>query len=404
MSFFGQTPKVIVDDAKIRELLTRGVERIYPSMEFLEKRLQSGERLTVYLGIDPTGPTLHIGHVIPLLKLRQFQELGHRVIILIGGFTAQIGDPTDKLAARQPLTPEQIAKNARNYKKFIGKILDLKSANICFLDNQVWSNKLKPVDVLKIASYFTASQLLERDMFQERLKHGKEVHANELLYPVFQAYDAVAMNVDIQVGGNDQTFNMLAGRTLMRKMKNKEKFVVAMKLLVDHSGKKMGKTVGNMVTMEDVPSEMFGKIMSWPDSMIISGFELCTLVPVPEIEEMKKRLERGANPKDLKLKLAEAVVSLLHGEGAAKKAHAGFEAAFSEGKPEEFTPISLQEDTLSDQMILKGFISSKSDLRRLIAEGAVTNLDSGEKMGEDFLKAAPPGKYRIGKHRFVNIR
>lgn len=404
MLFGTHKSKVIVDDAKIRELLTRGVERVYPNAEALERELKSGRRLLLYFGIDPTGATLHLGHAVNLLKVRAFQELGHVVIILYGGFTAQIGDPTDKLAARQPLTPEQIKRNAATYKKSIGKILNLDSANIRFLDNEEWSNKLKPADMIRLASKFTVSQLLERDMFQERLKRGKEIHLHEFLYPVFQAYDAVTMDVDIQIGGTDQTFNMLAGRTLMRKLKNKEKFVVTMKMLADPSGKKMGKTERNMIAFSDPPSECFGKIMSWPDSVIVSGFELCTAVPLPEVQEIRKKLESGTNPKEMKLTLAEAVVSLLHGDTEAKKARAAFHTAFTEGKPEEFIDIVLSGKWVGDALVAERLVGSKGELRRLIADGAIVNLETQEKVGEEFLKATPAGKYRIGKHRFIKFR
>ena len=404
MSFFRKTQKVLVDDAKIRELLIRGVGRIYPSKEALEAKLKAGERLSIYYGIDPTGDTLHLGHALNLLKLRMFQDLGHEVIILYGGFTAQIGDPTDKLAARQPLTPERIKKNAVNYKKLVGKILDLKKDNIRFLDNQVWSNKLKPVDMLNIASYFTTSQLLERDMFQERLKRGKEVHANELLYPVFQAYDAVTMGVDIQIGGNDQTFNMLAGRTLMRKMKNKEKFVIAMRLLVDPSGKKMGKTEDNMVTLEDTPADIYGKVMSWSDAMILPGFELCTAISLTEITLVKQRLEDGENPKELKMRLAREIVALCHGGEKSKEAEESFVKTFQEKKPQEFVDIHLAGQTISDVLVAKEVVSSKGELRRLIGEGAITNLDTNQKVVETFLTNPQAGKYRIGKHRFIEIK
>src|SRR3989344_809647 len=259
------------NETKIKELLTRGVSAVYPTKDFLEEKLKSGKKLTIYFGIDPTAPTLHLGSAVSLLKLRGFQDLGHDVIILYGGFTARIGDPTDKLAARQPLSGEQIKKNLANYKKLIGKILDLKAANIRFLDNEKWSNKLKPADLLDLTSKFTVAQLLERDMFQERIKQGKEIHLHEFFYPLFQASDAVTMDVDIQIGGNDQTFNMLAGRTLMRKMKNKEQAVIVMKLLVDSAGKKMGKTEGNMAALNESADQMFGKIMSWTDGMIIPG-------------------------------------------------------------------------------------------------------------------------------------
>ena len=402
---FAKTQKMIVADTDIQELLTRGVERIYPSQEALEARLKSGDMLSIYYGIDPTGNTLHLGHALNLLKLRMFQNLGHEIIILYGGFTAQIGDPTDKLAARQPLASEQIKKNAANYKKLIGKILDLKKTNVRFLNNEQWSNKLKPKDVLNLAAHFTVSQLLERDMFQERLKHGKEVRANELLYPVFQAYDAVIMDVDIQIGGNDQTFNMLAGRTLMRKMKNKEKFVMAMKLLVDpSSGKKMGKTEGNMVTLEDAPTDIYGKVMSWPDAMILPGFELCTLVPVAEIVSVRQKLEAGANPKESKMRLAREIVALCHSEEKVRKAEESFVKTFQEGKPQEFIEVRLSGQSVSDALIEKDVIASKSELRRLLGEGAVINLDGGAKMGEDFLNVEVAGRYRIGKRRFVRIQ
>ena len=221
---------IITDKNKIEEVLMRGVENVYPSREALEKVLLSGKKLRIYNGIDPTGK-LHIGHGVVLKKLRQFQDLGHEVIVLIGDFTARIGDPTGKSAARKKLAKAQVEKNAANYKKLIGKILDLnKKPFVRFLHNEKWTNKLKPEDMLELASYFTVSRLLERDMFQNRLKAGKEIYVHEFLYPIFQAYDSVTMDIDLEIGGNDQTFNMLAGRTLMRKTKNKEKFVLTTKL------------------------------------------------------------------------------------------------------------------------------------------------------------------------------
>ncbi|HQK64093.1 MAG TPA: tyrosine--tRNA ligase, partial [Candidatus Staskawiczbacteria bacterium] len=208
-------------EQKINEVLARGVENIYPSREDLEKVLASGKKLRIYLGIDPTG-RLHIGHAGPLIKLRQLQDLGHEIIVLIGDFTATIGDPTGKYKTRKPLTRKEVLDNAKNYKKLVGKILDLKKTK--FLYNGTWTNKLKPADLLSIASHFTVARLLERDMFQERIKAGDDITVQEFMYPILQAYDSVAMDVDMEIGGNDQTFNMLAGRNLMKKMKNKEKF------------------------------------------------------------------------------------------------------------------------------------------------------------------------------------
>ncbi|MDO8623936.1 MAG: tyrosine--tRNA ligase [bacterium] len=406
MSFFKKTSHVSTDAVQIQELITRGVERVFPSGEFLEKKLKSGERLTIYHGIDPTGKTLHIGHAVPLLKLAQFQKLGHRIILLVGDFTARIGDPTDKMAARVPLTEEQVRENAKEYKKQAGSIIAFGGANPAVLRyNSEWLKKLSAADTYKLLSEVTYAQTIKRDMFQKRLAEGRDLFLHEFLYPILQGYDSVALDVDGEVGGNDQTFNMLMGRDLMKRMRQKEKFVIAVKLLVDAEGKKMGKTEGNMVSFLDSPADCFGKIMSWPDGMILTGLELCTLIPTSDIETMKRQLEEGTNPKEVKMKLAEAVVSLLHGEAEAKKARTGFNAAFTEGKPEEFLEISVSETiTVGEALVVQKVVESKSDLRRLIGEKAVTNLGTGEKMGEDFLKTAPAGKYRIGKHRFIEIK
>ncbi|MDP2812809.1 MAG: tyrosine--tRNA ligase, partial [bacterium] len=274
-------PKISTDSQKIQELLSRGVENIYPNKEFLEKALKSGKRLSLYLGIDPTGPTLHIGHIIPMEKLRQFQELGHKIILLIGDFTGMVGDPTDKTATRKVLSREQVLKNAKDYKKQAATILDFKGTNKVELKyNSAWHKKTNFSEVMKLSSNFTVQQLLERDMFQERIKAEKPIHLHEFMYPVLQAYDSVAMDVDGEVGGNDQTFNMLSGRTLMKLMTGKEKFVITTKLLVDPSGKKMGKTEGNMLALNDSAKDMFGKVMSWTDGMIVEAYELCTRLPM----------------------------------------------------------------------------------------------------------------------------
>lgn len=392
-------------ESKIKDLLVRGVSAIYPTKEFLEDKLRNGNKLSIYLGIDPTAPTLHFGHSIVLLKLRQFQDLGHNVIILYGGFTAQIGDPTDRSSLRQPLLVEQIKKNSSNYKKFIGKILDLKKTNIKFLNNEKWSNKLKPVDMLNLASQFTVAQLLERDMFQERIKQGKEIHLHEFLYPVFQAYDAVTMNVDIQIGGNDQTFNMLAGRTLMRKLKNKEQAVISMKLLTDSSGKKMGKTEGNMVSLNETADQMFGKIMSWTDSMIVSGLELCTTLPMREIEAIKIKLGSGMNPRDAKLILAEEIVKIYHGKTKAIAEKKNFLNIFSKKEiPSDIIEIKVKRgERLVDILILAKTVSSKSEFHRLVEEGAVREISSENKITDSRIIINKNLTLKIGKHRFIKI-
>lgn len=401
MSFFSKTPTVSADDARIRELLTRGVERIYPSAEFLEKRLKSGERLSLYLGIDPTGPSLHIGHLIPLLKLRQFQELGHTVILLIGDFTCMIGDPTDKNAARKQLSREDVLANAQLYKEQAGRIIRFEGENSAKLrHNSEWLGKLSFAEGLTLCSQMTYTQAIKRDMFQKRISEGKDIFLHELLYPLLQGYDSVVMAVDGEVGGNDQTFNMLAGRDLMKKLKNKEKFVISMKLLTDPTGKKMGKTVGDMVAFSDTPNDCFGKIMSWPDSMILSGFELCTTLPLEKVEEIK----RVINPKEQKMELAYWIVRMLYDREHAVAARDNFTLTFSERRiPENVKTVRATEYQLLIEVFqTHGIISSKSEFRRLAEEGAITRRETGEKVTEDIFPAKT-GTYRIGKHRFLKI-
>ena len=358
------------DEKKINELLTRGVEAIYPSRPELEKVLRSGKKLRLYHGIDPTGPTLHLGHLVQLLKLRQFQDLNHEVIILIGDFTATIGDPSDQNSARKILTRQQVLKNSKDYKSQIYKILDQKK--VIFRYNSEWLDKLKFEDLIKLSSQFTAQQTLARSMFKKRMAEGKDLYINEFLYPVFQAYDSVVLDVDLEIGGNDQMFNMLAGRTLMKKTKNKEKFVLTTKLLEDPTGKKMGKTTGNMVRLADQPTEVYGKIMSWPDSLILTGFELITQVPLAEINQLKADLAGGRNPKLLKMLLAYELIQLYWGKSAAIKAEESFKQVFEEKlNPDEIKIVHAKSKNIIDVLEETKLASSKSEARRLISQGGI---------------------------------
>jgi len=395
-----------INPKKIKELLTRGVENIYPNRKALEKVLKSGKKLRVYTGIDPTGK-LHLGHFVVLRKLRQFQDLGHETIILIGDFTATIGDPTDKYATRKILTREQVLAYAKNYKKQIGKILDLNKSNVRFLHNEEWTNKLKPIDMLALASKFTVARLLERDMFQRRIKAGRDIHVHEFLYPIFQAYDSVTMDVDLEVGGNDQTFNMLAGRTLMKKMKNKEKFVLTTKLLVDPEGKKMGKTEGNIVSLDEKPEEMYGKIMSWPDSLIVLAFELCTDLPMNEIKQISAQIEKKElNPRDAKTKLAREIVTSYHTEKAALEAEKEFNRIFKEKKiPTKIPEIRIRKKKIAllDLLLKTKLALSKSEAKRLVLQKGV-RIDS--QIQEDWQKVIEIKKgqiVQVGKRKFVKI-
>jgi tyrosyl-tRNA synthetase len=396
--------KIITDEKKIDEITNRGVENVYPNKDVFKKTLMSGKKIRLYYGIDPTGSTLHLGHLVQLLKLRKFQDLGHEVIILIGDFTAQIGDPTDKQAARKSLSHQQVLKNAKGYKKQISKILNLKKSNVRFVHNEKWTNKLTPEDMLELASHFTVSNLLARSMFQERIKAGREVYVHEFLYPIFQAYDAVTMDVDLQVGGNDQMFNMLAGRDLMKKKKNKEMFVLTTKLLIDPAGKKMGKTENNMVALSDNEEEMYGKIMSWSDDLIMPGLELCTNMPTFEIEKIATQLAEGMNPRDLKMRLAREITAIYHGEKKAKEAGENWNNVFSKKEiPTDIENISVKNGALLVEVLVnKKIISSKSDFRRLVDEHAITNLNTNEKISS-YTANAEAGVYRIGKKRFCKI-
>ncbi|MDO8474102.1 MAG: tyrosine--tRNA ligase [bacterium] len=391
---------------QIEEVLTRGVERIYPSRNALESILRAGKKLRIYHGIDPTGK-LHIGHMVSLRKLRQLQDLGHEIIVLIGDFTAMIGDPTGKGMTRKPLTREQVLANARSYKKQVGKILDLRKSNVRFLRNEQWTNKLKPKDLLELASNFTVARLLERDMFQDRIKAGKDIHVHEFLYPIFQAYDSVAMDVDLEVGGNDQTFNMLAGRTLLRRIKNKEKFVLALKLLTDSSGKKMGKSEGNLVALNEKPGEMYGKIMAWPDERIILGLEILTDVSQKEIDEIKQQIKsKKLNPREAKARLAREVVTACHSFRAASLAEKEFNRVFREGlQPEEMPGVVFREKELPVLDLLCGakLASSKSNARRLIEQGGV-RIDGRVLKDTKTLVSIRKGMViQVGKRRYAKV-
>jgi tyrosyl-tRNA synthetase len=369
------TPKIITDEAIIDNILSRGVEAIYPDRLSLKKLLLSGRPLRLYCGYDPTAPTLHIGHGITIRKLAKFQSLGHHVIFLFGDFTAQIGDPTDKLAARQPLTPQQIKKNLKGWKQQIKNIIDIDRIDFQF--NSRWLGKLKFADLIKISSYFTAQQIAAREMFKQRMAQGKDLYFHEFLYPLMQAYDSVALDVDLEIGGNDQMFNMLAGRDLMKKMLSKEKFVLTTKLLEDSSGKKMGKSEGNMITLVDKPEEMYGKIMSWPDELILPAWEILTDVSDKTLLEIKNQLaSKGINPRDIKMKLAKEVVEVYQGQSAALSAEASFKRVFQEKqKPLEIPKVVIADQNgqlgILDLFVKAGLAASNSEARRLIKEKAL---------------------------------
>lgn len=392
----------------INELLTRGVEKIIKREE-LEAKLQKGEKIRLYLGVDPSSSVIHLGHSIALRKMRDLRDLGHEVILLIGDFTGMIGDPTDRKAARKPLTREEVLKNAETYKQQVAKILDFKTKTnpIRLLSNSQWLDKLTFRDVIKLAQLLSVQRLLERDMFQERIKAGKEIFLSEFLYPLMQAYDSIAMDVDMEVGGSDQMFNMLVGRDLMQKVKGKNKVVMTFELLEGTDGRKMSKSFNNTIGLTEEPKEMFGKIMSLKDELIIRYFTLVTDVPIAEVRQMEKDLKADkVNPKDLKVRLGKELVTMYHNAQTADQMASEFEQVFSKKQLPKDLPskkLTKKKYLLPELLTELKLVSSKSEARRLTEQGGVKidNQKITDWKQEVTLKDGQV--IQVGKRKFIKI-
>ena len=402
--------KTNTDPTLIEELLTRSVDTVYPARDVLREQLTSGKRLTVYMGIDPTADYVHLGHSTNYLILERFHKLGHRIIVLVGDFTAMIGDPTDKLSARVKLTPEEIQKNLATFKQQIGKILPFDDAEnpIEFRFNSEWLKALDFEKLAELASSFTVQQMLERDMFERRIKEQKPLYVHEFFYPLMQGYDSVALDVDLEIGGTDQTFNMLAGRTLVKRYLDREKFVVSTTLLENPATgeKMMSKSKGTGIGLNEGPDEMFGKVMALPDEGIVQVYLDCTRLPLSAVEEKYARINAGENPKELKLELGEEIVRMYHGEEAATAARASWIKTFSEkAMPDVIPSYSVAAGTkLIDALVEHALATSKTDVRRLVENGAVTDLDTNEKIGDAMLAIETTLTLKIGKHRFARLQ
>ncbi|MBN2096564.1 tyrosine--tRNA ligase [Candidatus Peregrinibacteria bacterium] len=386
----------------IEQLLTRGVQDVVPRKGLMEK-LRKGDKLRVYLGIDPTSTTISLGNAVPLRKLRDFQNAGHEVIFLVGSFTALIGDTSDKDAMRKPLTPEEIEHNFHTYKEQASKILDFSKAKIMY--NGDWLSKLSFTNIVELAQQFTVQQMIERDMYQKRLQGNKPIGLHEFLYPLMQGYDSVHMEVDLEIGGNDQLFNMLAGRTLLKTYKNKEKFVLTTPLIEGTDGRKMSKSYGNTIDIMDPPKEMYGKVMSMADEMIIKYFLLCTDVPVKEVDEIDQSLKAGENPRDAKMRLAREIVALYHSKEAGDLAEEEFINIFKKGGlPDEIPTFKLNGDrNIIDLLELCNLVESRAEAKRLIQQGGV-KVDN-EKV-DDPNATIHLGKgmvIQVGKRKFAKI-
>ena len=392
--------KIITDENKIGELLSRGVEEIVVKDEF-KNTLLSGKQLRVKLGIDPTGPKIHLGRAIPLRKLREFQKLGHQIVFIVGDFTAQVGDASDKSNKRPMLTKAEIDENLKDYKNQVSKILDISKTE--FVHNSDWLSKLSFEELIKLSECFTVQQMLARRNFKERFEAEKEISLREFLYPIMQGYDSVAIKADVEIGGFDQLFNLKAGRVLQDYYGMPKQTILTTTMLEGTDGNKMSTSQGNIISIVDEPFDMFGKIMSLRDELIIKYFMLCTDVSLKEIEKLEKEMKKGANPRDIKIKLASEIVTLYHNEKSATLAKNSFIETFQKGgTPEDVKEYLVKkEEELGTVFVREGIVASKTEWRRLVDAGAISDKDDKTIINPKELVSE--NVFKIGKKRFAKI-
>ena len=394
------------------DIIRRGTDEIIPEEELvkkLERSIKEKKPLRIKEGFDPTAPDIHLGHMVSIRKLRQFQQLGHQVIFLIGDFTGMIGDPTGRNEMRKHMTKEEVLKNAETYKEQIFKVLDPEKTIIDF--NSRWHSKLLFEDVLVLTSKYTVARMLERDDFKKRMKACKPISIMEFLYPLVQAYDSVALKADVELGGTDQKFNLLVGRDIMSEYGLEPQVILTMPLLVGLDGiEKMSKSLGNYIGINEPPNEMFGKTMSIPDNLIYTYFELATDVPNEELTQIKKQLEDPrVNPRDLKARLAFEIMKIYHGEQAAQSAREEFERVFSQKQlPDDMPEFVLNKSEgkiwIVRLMASAGLVKTNAEARRLIQQGAVS-ID-GQKISDVNLEIEPKEDFvlKAGKRRFLKVK
>ena len=388
-------------------LIKRGADEILVEAELVEK-LKKNKPLRIKAGFDPTAPDLHLGHTVLINKLRQFQDLGHEVLFLIGDFTGMIGDPTGKSATRPPLTRDDVIENARSYEQQIFKILDPEKTLVMF--NSSWMNEMNPADLIQLAAKHTVARMLERDDFSKRYKSGQPIAIHEFLYPLIQGYDSVAMKADIELGGTDQKFNLLVGRELQKHYGQDPQVVLTMPILEGLDGvQKMSKSLNNYIGIDEAPDEMFGKIMSISDELMWRYFELLSFLPEEDIEKFKQDIEEGINPRDIKFILGEELVARFHSLNEAIQARENFIARFQKGAmPDEIPEVTLSagEDGLPVANLLKdaGLVSSTSEAMRMLKQGAV-KVDS-EKFTDKNARFSTGDEhiFQVGKRRFAKVK
>ena len=388
------------------EIIQRGADEILVEKELVAK-LKEGRPLKIKAGFDPTAPDLHLGHTVLINKLRQFQDLGHEILFLIGDFTGMIGDPTGKSATRPPLTQEDVEQNSKTYQQQIFKILDKDKTHVMF--NSHWMGYMTSVDMIKLAASSTVARMLERDDFSKRYKNGQSIAIHEFLYPLIQGYDSVAMEADVELGGTDQKFNLLMGRQLQEHHGQKPQCVLTMPILEGLDGvQKMSKSLNNYIGIADEPKDMFGKIMSISDDLMWRYFELLSFRPMSEIETFKQEMKDGKNPRDIKFLLAEEIIARFHSEAEATAAREGFIAQFAKNKiPDDIPELSFDapDDGYPIANLLKdaGLCGSTSDAMRMIQQGAA-KID-GEKVADKSVKisSGTNGVFQVGKRKFARL-
>lgn len=388
-------------DSKIYDLLTRGVDEII-DRKHLEERLASGQKLRIKLGIDPTSPNIHIGRAVVLWKMRAFQDLGHQVVFIVGDFTGQIGDTSDKDSERPMLTEEQVKLNLQNYFKQALKILDKTKTEKFY--NSKWLKKLGFMDITKMANAFGLHEFASRELIKKRMDAGKRVSLRELLYPIMQGYDSVAVKADVELGGTDQRFNLLAGRTIQPLYGQEPQDIFIMQLMEGTDGRKMSSSWGNVINITDEPNDMFGKVMSVDDKLIVKYFTLATHVPMEEIQKIEQELKNGANPRTIKKRLGEEIVTMYHSAAKAKKASREFDRVFSEKQmPSEMEEMKVVSTNILDLLVETKMVPSKSEARRLVEQGGVKLNEEVVKDWNATLDIKDGQVLQAGKRKFMKL-
>ncbi len=392
--------KVNTDAKKIEELMGRGVDEVIVK-DSLEKKLKSGKKLRIKLGIDPTSPNIHLGRSIPLLKLRDFQELGHQVVFIIGDATGVVGDTSDKESERPMLDEAKVKQNMKDYAKQAGKVVDIKKCEVFY--NSKWLAKLGLLELAKMANLFGLHEFESREIISKRLKAGKRVSFHELMYPLMQGYDSVMVKADVEIGGTDQRFNLLAGRTIQSYYGQAPQDIVMSPLVEGTDGRKMSSSWGNTINLIDSANDIYGKVMTVPDNLIIKYFTLTTRVPLAEVKEFEKSLASGGNPRDVKMKLAFELVKFYHSAKAAQEAQEYFVSTFSKKEtPEEISELKPSAYDIVTVLVEAKFVASKAEARRAIEQGGVKV--NGQKVGaQNFVPAQQGDVVQKGKRFFVRI-